>query len=345
MGRTAHLVHTSAHPPRRPPLSAYVRYFFHTLPHPDLSYYRWGLMCLLLGYALCACVFVPRVMVSEPTMAWWALRWGTAFVLATLTIAVALRFIDAGTVQRKEEEEGDAHLTAPRHDPPALTHRAIPSHSTFSSSSSSSSASASGEPSPCPHCHTVHAARTEYCRRCMTCVQRYDHHCVLIDSCIGAGNLRFFLLALGLIAATAAIATRLCYHLLLSYTSVLPFYHPRCALALATLLLFAYLSAMASLYLAFHLVGLLYAERTMKEAFNRRGERKRPVWACGSGKWSRLARELAAVLGAPVRLRELRDKDRRSHDEREEEEEEEGWKGGDNPQDLTGCLAYAEEPH
>ena len=174
-------------------------------------------------------------------------------------------------------------------------------------------------------------------------MQRYDHHCVLIDGCIGASNYRFFLLAVLLISLTSAIASRLCYHLLLTLHSTLPLYHPRTLLALLTLLLFLYLTFLATFYLAFHLIGLLYTERTMKEAFGRgRERRKRPVWGCGGGKWGRVRREVWRFMVGGVRVKELREKDERSHEEREEEE---GWKeGADDADIMTGCMPDALTP-
>ena len=318
-----------------PSLGHCARYFFRTLQHPDLTFYRWSLACLLLSYALCVCIFVPRVMETNPAEAWWALQWGTPSALATLAVAISLRFIDPGTVERRRVEEGDSTTNRPTTRPSTSTmsqRTSTPSSSTPYPPPSSSSP----PPLPCPYCSTVHAARTQHCRRCGVCVLRYDHHCVLIDGCIGQFNYRFFLLAVLLVSLTSAIATRLCYHLSLTLHSSFSSYHPRTLLAHATTLLFLYLTFMATFYLAFHLAGLLYAERTMKEAFGRdRAARKRGVWGCGRGKWGRVGREMWGLMVGGVRVKELREKDNRSHEQREEEE---GWTDGDDADPMTGCL-------
>ncbi|XP_038058263.1 palmitoyltransferase ZDHHC23-B-like [Patiria miniata] len=47
----------------------------------------------------------------------------------------------------------------------------------------------------CDVCRLMRPERAGHCRICGHCVLRLDHHCVWIDSCIGAGNHRSFLLA------------------------------------------------------------------------------------------------------------------------------------------------------
>ena len=46
----------------------------------------------------------------------------------------------------------------------------------------------------CISCKSVKPAGAHHCRRCGRCVFRMDHHCQWTNSCIGAGNLKFFLL-------------------------------------------------------------------------------------------------------------------------------------------------------
>ncbi|XP_039888900.1 palmitoyltransferase ZDHHC23-A-like [Simochromis diagramma] len=57
--------------------------------------------------------------------------------------------------------------------------------------------------SRCPLCKIMRPPRAGHCRTCGSCVQRLDHHCIWINSCVGQANHRSFLLTLSVFVLTS----------------------------------------------------------------------------------------------------------------------------------------------
>ena len=301
----------------RHPLSRYIQWYINSLRHPDLLYYRWTLSALLCGYLLCSLVFVPKVLPVYPNVAWSVFKYGTVSAAVTLVTLTALRFLDPGSVK----------VIA---DVPAVD---------------LSGTISSGASVACTHCHTLHAARTRYCRRCRLCVRRYDHHCSITDICIGQSNYRIFLLAVVSALVTACLGSYLVYHLILALLTVQSLYHPRSVLAVVTFVCIAYASFLLLTYTGVHIV-LLFSNRTLAEMWAKRKERrKKGEWSVTDrGVWRRRLHSIADVLtggGQPTRCVELRDKDSAlSHEERQVVE---GWTDDDGEQtnDEMTCAPAA----
>ncbi len=62
----------------------------------------------------------------------------------------------------------------------------------------------------CFYCKVIKSMRTFHCQVCGKCVEKFDHHCVYINNCLGYRNHKYFFLFLlsMLLYIVISIATR-----------------------------------------------------------------------------------------------------------------------------------------
>jgi len=80
--------------------------------------------------------------------------------------------------------------------PPASEHRGGGGAPAEKSGDAGKAAQEAEQEARCDICDAAKPPDTHHCRRCKRCVYRMDHHCVFLNTCVGAGNHRYFLLFL-----------------------------------------------------------------------------------------------------------------------------------------------------
>lgn len=127
------------------------------------------LLSCFTGYL--ALVVHPLVHAPIPGLSrLWSPLAGTVLLCTTLLTYAAACWTDPGTVTKANAAWHAQHTT---HDPvlwPAHRH--------------------------CTTCDLPRPPRCKHCPACGLCVARFDHHCLWLNGCVGANNLRWFLLFL-----------------------------------------------------------------------------------------------------------------------------------------------------
>ena len=66
----------------------------------------------------------------------------------------------------------------------------------------------------CPKCEILRPEDSRHCYICDRCVQRFDHHCQWMDTCIGVGNHNYFLMFIISMWAFLALNIVICSHMI-----------------------------------------------------------------------------------------------------------------------------------
>ncbi|XP_061754399.1 palmitoyltransferase ZDHHC23-A-like [Nerophis ophidion] len=91
-------------------------------------------------------------------------------------------------------------------------HASVQSEASSCAGATSQFPTGSGRCSWCPVCKIRRPPRAGHCRTCGACVQRLDHHCVWINSCVGQANHRSFLLTVCVFLLTSLYGIGLVLH-------------------------------------------------------------------------------------------------------------------------------------
>uniref|UniRef100_A0A667XUA9 Palmitoyltransferase n=1 Tax=Myripristis murdjan TaxID=586833 RepID=A0A667XUA9_9TELE len=104
--------------------------------------------------------------------------------------------------QSQEPNKGSPHLNGSSHSVQSASLREV----------QSPPEAVAAKWSRCPVCKVKRPPRAGHCRTCGSCVQRLDHHCIWINSCVGQANHRSFLLTLVVFLLTSLYGISLVLH-------------------------------------------------------------------------------------------------------------------------------------
>nr|XP_061801411.1 palmitoyltransferase ZDHHC23-A-like [Nerophis lumbriciformis] len=160
-----------------PGLVLWLYYATHKRKRRTLFFLTLALYSLAYMYYLFITEILPRGDVSQGQLC--TVTTGMIFTIVSLVRTKRGPGIVSSTPH--EDINGSSHLTV----------------SVLSEASSPLSESRPvGKWSRCSICKILRPPRAGHCRTCGACVHRLDHHCVWINSCVGQGNHRSFLLTL-----------------------------------------------------------------------------------------------------------------------------------------------------
>eukprot|EP01095_Lingulamoeba_sp_RSL-Kostka_P015587 TRINITY_DN721_c3_g1_i4.p1 TRINITY_DN721_c3_g1~~TRINITY_DN721_c3_g1_i4.p1 ORF type:complete len:228 (+),score=50.33 TRINITY_DN721_c3_g1_i4:512-1195(+) len=73
----------------------------------------------------------------------------------------------------------------------------------------------------CNKCNSVRPPRAHHCSQCGQCTLKMDHHCPVINNCVGVGNYKFFILMLtyGVVLAGYGVITGILKYIIIGWVA------------------------------------------------------------------------------------------------------------------------------